>query len=58
MHWPRNLHKVQSVNSYTSLRAMPALALCGTNINMSVTDFDAIKKFVLDKADRYGAGRS
>jgi phosphoribosylamine--glycine ligase len=24
-------------------------ALCGTNINMSVTDFDAIKKFVLDK---------
>ncbi|AXY77269.1 phosphoribosylamine--glycine ligase [Paraflavitalea soli] len=23
--------------------------LCGTNINMSVTDFDAIKKFVLDK---------
>ena len=24
-------------------------ALCGTNINMSVTDFDAIKQFVLDK---------
>lgn len=24
-------------------------ALCGTNINMSVTDFDAIKRFVLDK---------
>lgn len=24
-------------------------ALCGTNINMSVTDFDVIKKFVLDK---------
>ena len=25
-------------------------ALCGTNINMSVTDFDTIKQFVLDKA--------
>ena len=24
-------------------------ALCGTNINLSVTDFDAIKQFVLDK---------
>lgn len=24
-------------------------ALCGTNINMSVTDFDAIKQFVLEK---------
>lgn len=24
-------------------------ALCGTNINMSVTDFDAIRQFVLDK---------
>jgi len=24
-------------------------ALCGTNINLSVTDFDEIKKFVLDK---------
>lgn len=24
-------------------------ALCGTNINMSVTDFDAIKQFVIDK---------